>query len=140
MPAIKMSVELQVKNVKENLIQIEKETTGVQVKEMVVPADAEEIKLPEVTSSKKVQTEWTCAVCQLIVTSEQNLKSHLNGRKHKKKCGGMKTSKQMFNSDGSSPVTTKSNQLNLEQVKYAAAAQSENSANEAAEPKKVINF
>ncbi|XP_059295449.1 uncharacterized protein LOC132048781 [Lycium ferocissimum] len=70
-------------------IQIEKKTTGVQIKEMVVPADAEEIKLPEITSSKQVQTEWTCAVCQLTTTSEQNLKSHLNGRKHKARCEGL---------------------------------------------------
>lgn len=123
-----------VKSVKENPIQIEKKTTGVQVKEMVVPADAEEIKLPEITSSKKVQTEWTCAVCQLTTTSEQNLKSHLNGRKHKAKYEGLKTCKKTPKSEGSAPVTTKSNQ---QQVKHAAVARSEHSANEAAEPKQL---
>ncbi|XP_060175922.1 uncharacterized protein LOC132606439 isoform X2 [Lycium barbarum] len=118
-------------------IQIEKKTTGVQVKEMVVPADAEEIKLPEITSSKQVQTEWTCAVCQVITSSEQNLKSHLNGMKHKARCAGLKTCKQTAKSEGSSPVTTKSNQLNQEKVKHEAAARSEHIANEAAEPKQV---
>ncbi|KAK4377214.1 hypothetical protein RND71_003510 [Anisodus tanguticus] len=128
----------QVKFLKENPIQIEKKTTGVQVKEMVVPADAEEIKLPEITSSKQVQTEWTCLVCQLTTTSEQNLKSHLNGRRHKEKCEELKTWKKMAKSEGSSPVTTKSNQLN--QVKHVAAARSEHSAKKAAEPKQIIIF
>ncbi|KAK4724232.1 hypothetical protein R3W88_027011 [Solanum pinnatisectum] len=127
----------QVKSVKDNPIQIEKKTTGVKVKEMVVPAVAEEIKLPEDTSSKKVQTEWTCALCEMTTTSEQNMKSHLNGRKHKAKCEGLKTCEQTSKSDGSLPVPTKSNQLNLEQVTHAAAAQPEHSANEAAELKQV---
>lgn len=138
MPTVKMSSELQVKRVKENPIQIERKTAGVQVMEMVVSADAEEIKLPEITFSKKVQTEWTCAVCQMKTTSEQNLKSHLNGSKHKAKCEGLKACKQTPKSEGSSPVT-KSNQHN-QQVKHAAVARSEHSANEAAEPKQVIIF
>ncbi|KAF3684379.1 hypothetical protein FXO38_00319 [Capsicum annuum] len=125
----------QVKRVKENPIQIERKTAGVQVMEMVVSADAEEIKLPEITFSKKVQTEWTCAVCQMKTTSEQNLKSHLNGSKHKAKCEGLKACKQTPKSEGSSPVT-KSNQHN-QQVKHAAVARSEHSANEAAEPKQL---
>ncbi|XP_060175927.1 uncharacterized protein LOC132606443 isoform X2 [Lycium barbarum] len=118
-------------------IQIETKTIGVQVKEMVVPADAEEIKLPEITSSKQVQTEWTCAVCQVTTTSEQNLKFHLNGMKHKARYEGLKTCKQTAKSEGSSPVTTKSNQLNQEKFKHEAAARSEHIANEAAEPKQV---
>ncbi|PHT45418.1 hypothetical protein CQW23_14576 [Capsicum baccatum] len=125
----------QVKRVKENPIQIERKTAGVQVMETVVSADAEEIKLPEITFSKKVQTEWTCAVCQMKTTSEQNLKSHLNGRKHKAKCEGLKACRQTPKSEGSSPVT-KSNQHN-QQVKHAAVARSEHSANEAAEPKQL---
>ncbi|MCD7461526.1 hypothetical protein HAX54_046370 [Datura stramonium] len=108
-----------------------------QVKEMVVPADAEEIKPPEITSSNKVQTEWTCAVCQMTTTSEESLKSHLNGRKHKAKCKGLRTCKQTPKNEGSSPVTTKSNQLNQQQVKHAAVARSKHSANEAAEPKQL---
>ncbi|CAN4105362.1 unnamed protein product [Withania somnifera] len=125
----------EVRSLKENPIQIEKKMTGVQVKEMVVPADAEEIKFPEITSSNKVQTEWTCAVCQMKTTSEQNLKSHLNGRKHRAKCEGLKTCKQMPKGEGSSPVTTKSNQLNQQQVKHADVVRSEHSAKEAAEPR-----
>ncbi|XP_060175946.1 uncharacterized protein LOC132606445 isoform X14 [Lycium barbarum] len=118
-------------------IPIEKKTTGVQVKEMTVPADAEEIRLPRIISSKQVQTEWTCAVCQVTATSEQILKSHLNGRKHKAKSEGLKTCQQTAKSEGSSPVTTNSNQLNQEKVKHEAAARSEHVANEAAEPKQI---
>lgn len=140
MSAIKMSAELQVKSLKENPIIIEKKTKGLQVRELVVPADAEEIKLPEVASSEKVQTEWTCALCEMTTTSEQNMKSHLNGRKHKAKYEGLKTCEQTSKSDGSLPVPTKSNQLNLEQVKHASAAQPQHSANKAVEPKQVIIF
>ncbi|XP_006359780.1 uncharacterized protein [Solanum tuberosum] len=127
----------QVKSLKENPIIIEKKTKGLQVRELVVPADAEEIKLPEVASSEKVQTEWTCALCEMTTTSEQNMKSHLNGRKHKAKYEGLKTCEQTSKSDGSLPVPTKSNQLNLEQVKHASAAQPQHSANKAVEPKQV---
>ncbi|WMV51612.1 hypothetical protein MTR67_044997 [Solanum verrucosum] len=118
----------QVKIVKDNPIQIEKKTTGLQVKEMVVPAVAEEFKLPEVTSSKKVQTEWTSALCEMTTTLEQSMKSHLNGRKHKAKCEGLKTCEQTSKSDGI-PVPTKLNQFNLEQVTHVASAQPEHSAN-----------
>lgn len=127
----------QVKSVKENPIIIEQKMTGLQVKELVVPADAEEIKLPEVISPNRVQTEWTCALCQMTTTSEQNMKSHLNGRKHKSKYEALKICEQTPKSNGSLPVPTKSNQLNLEQVKHAAAAQPFHSTNEAAEPKEV---
>ncbi|XP_075103934.1 uncharacterized protein LOC107761840 isoform X1 [Nicotiana tabacum] len=128
----------QVESVKENQIHIEKKTIGMQVEEMVVPADAEEIKLPEITSVKQVQTEWTCAVCQVTTTSEHNLKSHLSGRKHKVKCEELKTCKKTAKSEGDPPVSTKkSNELKHEQVKHAAAPQSEHSTNEAADPKQV---
>ncbi|KAJ8548158.1 hypothetical protein K7X08_021394 [Anisodus acutangulus] len=129
----------QVKNVKENDVQIEKKTTAVQIKETSVPADAGEIKLPETNSVKNVQTEWTCAVCQVTTNSEHDLKSHLLGWRHKAKCEGLKTCKQTAKSEERSNDTTKSNQLNQEQVKHAATAQSEHSANKAAEPKQVKN-
>ncbi|XP_009793396.1 uncharacterized protein [Nicotiana sylvestris] len=135
-PLVKL-IASKVESVKENQIQIEKKTVGMRVEEMIVPADVEEIKLPEITSVKQVQTEWTCAVCQVTTTSEHNLKSHLNGGKHKAKCEELKTCKQVAKSEGISPVTTKSSQLNQAQVKHAAAAQSEHSTNEAAEPKQV---
>ncbi|XP_070018734.1 uncharacterized protein [Nicotiana sylvestris] len=110
----------QVEGVKENQIHIEKETVGMQVEGMVVPADTEECKLPEIT----------CTVCQLTTTSEHNLKSRRKRRRRKVTCEELKI-------EGSSPVTTKSNQLNQAQVKDAAAPQSEQNTNEAADPKQV---
>ncbi|MCD7465278.1 hypothetical protein HAX54_000960 [Datura stramonium] len=111
-----MPAELQVKSVKEYPIQIEKKTTGVQVKEMVILVDAEEIKPPEITSSKQVQTEWSCAIYQMMTTSEQSLFSYLNGRKHKAKSEELKTFKQ-------TPKTV---------------PRSEQSADQAAEPKQIL--
>ncbi|OMO63464.1 Zinc finger, U1-type [Corchorus olitorius] len=42
--------------------------------------------LPEIPSDKQVQKEWTCALCQVTTTCEQNLKMHLEGRRHKAAC------------------------------------------------------
>ncbi|KAK7265073.1 hypothetical protein RJT34_32689 [Clitoria ternatea] len=36
-------------------------------------------------SQKKPREEWSCALCQISATSEQGLKDHLQGRKHKAK-------------------------------------------------------
>ncbi|KAJ8548157.1 hypothetical protein K7X08_021393 [Anisodus acutangulus] len=135
--ANKVAEPKQVKSVKESNVQIEKKTTAVQIKETAVPADAGEIKLPETNSVKNVQTEWTCAVCQVTTTSEHVLKSHLLGRRHKAKCEGLKTCKQMAKSEERSHDTTKPNQLNQEQVKHAATARSEHSANKTSEPRQV---
>lgn len=132
-------MKLQVKSVKENIIQIDKKTMGMLVKEMLAPADAEEIKLPEISSSKQVLTEWTCVLCQVTTTSEHTMKSHLNGRTHKARCEGLKLCEQTVKGEGSPPVTTKSIQLKQELVKHAAAARSENSTNEPA-PKQVLDY
>ncbi|GAU49057.1 hypothetical protein TSUD_244480, partial [Trifolium subterraneum] len=37
------------------------------------------------TSKKKVQKEWSCALCQISTTSENCLGSHLQGKQHKAK-------------------------------------------------------
>ncbi|CAK8537652.1 unnamed protein product [Lathyrus sativus] len=37
------------------------------------------------TSEKKVQKEWSCALCQISTTSENCLRSHLQGKQHKTK-------------------------------------------------------
>ncbi|CAJ2678203.1 unnamed protein product [Trifolium pratense] len=43
-------------------------------------------KLPLSTTHKEVQKEWTCALCLITATSEKDLNSHLNGRKHRDSC------------------------------------------------------
>ncbi|KAK8518919.1 hypothetical protein V6N12_012156 [Hibiscus sabdariffa] len=40
----------------------------------------------EIPSDKQVQKEWTCAMCQVKVTSEKTLNIHLQGRKHMNAC------------------------------------------------------
>ncbi|KAL5102513.1 hypothetical protein RYX36_006840 [Vicia faba] len=37
------------------------------------------------TNQKKVQKEWSCALCQISTTSENCLRSHLQGKQHKTK-------------------------------------------------------
>ncbi|XP_016508266.1 uncharacterized protein LOC107825863 isoform X2 [Nicotiana tabacum] len=101
----------------------------MQVKKTAVPEDAVEIKLSENISSKQVETEWSCAVCQVTTKSEHDLKSHLNGRNHGAMCEGLKTCKQTTKNEGNPPVASnKSNQLKQEEVKHAAAARSEHNS------------
>ncbi|XP_040363767.1 uncharacterized protein LOC112169873 isoform X17 [Rosa chinensis] len=45
---------------------------------------------------KEVQKEWTCTLCQVTTTCENNLKSHLQGRKHKAAYEAVKASNQEF--------------------------------------------
>lgn len=115
---------------KEKTIQIEKKTTGVQIKETTFPADAKEIKLPETNSVKNVQTEWTCAVCQVTTTSEHDLKCHLLGRRHREKCEELNTCKRKAKTERNPPFTSDMPELKQEQVKHVLAAQNKNSTNE----------
>ncbi|MGJ2543832.1 C2H2-type zinc finger protein, partial [Salmonella enterica subsp. enterica serovar Paratyphi A] len=57
-------------------------------------------KAVEITS-EKVQKEWTCALCQLTISSKQ-VNSHLQGRKHKAKFQNLEASKQVDKNKGSS--------------------------------------
>ncbi|KAA8545672.1 hypothetical protein F0562_020877 [Nyssa sinensis] len=109
-----------VKCAEPNLEQAEKRTVeDVQIKEMTAAADREN-KLPEITISKEVQKEWTCAACQMTMLSEANLNSHLQGRKHKAKCEGLKGGKQTDkNTSSSYSMTNESDQTNREPKKRA---------------------
>lgn len=72
----------------------------------------------EVKETKKVQQEWTCALCQVTTTSEKTLNIHLQGRKHKSKIESLKKSKLDAESTASSPSATgKSSQRSAESVK-----------------------
>ncbi|KAI9121083.1 hypothetical protein K1719_008116 [Acacia pycnantha] len=54
-------------------------------------ADTEYGTYPQISATENVQKEWTCAICQLTVSSEANLNSHLQGRKHKAACEALNT-------------------------------------------------
>lgn len=97
-------MDLQVKSLKVNLIQIANNTTGLLVKETAIP---EESKLRETISSKEVETEWASAVCQLTTTSEHHLNSSLRRRRRREKSKARKTCMHMAKSEGDLPVATK---------------------------------
>ncbi|KAI9120273.1 hypothetical protein K1719_007306 [Acacia pycnantha] len=44
---------------------------------------AERVTYPQICACENELKEWTCAICQLTVSSESNLNFHLRGRKHK---------------------------------------------------------
>ncbi|KAF7126394.1 hypothetical protein RHSIM_Rhsim11G0142600 [Rhododendron simsii] len=93
----------QVKRVVPNLAQNEKKTVGAgEIKGETVAAAGGEKKALEITDSEKVQREWTCALCQVTTTCEEDLNSHLQGRKHMDKCEELKASKKVNKNPGSS--------------------------------------
>ncbi|KAI9120267.1 hypothetical protein K1719_007300 [Acacia pycnantha] len=54
----------------------------------------------QVPASKNVQQTWTCAVCQLTKLSEANVKSHLQGKKHKAACEALNGKNQLVSEKG----------------------------------------
>ncbi|XP_059647971.1 uncharacterized protein LOC132294218 isoform X5 [Cornus florida] len=91
-----------VKNGEQNLADAEKKTDAtVEIKETTATSVAGgESKLPDVSTSKNVQKEWSCAVCQMTVNCEKNFNLHLQGRKHRAKCEELKASKQTDKNKG----------------------------------------
>ncbi|PSS21039.1 Zinc finger RNA-binding protein [Actinidia chinensis var. chinensis] len=57
----------------------------------VTPPPASEV--PSVGSKKKLKEEWGCEMCQVSATSEQALKEHFQGKKHKAREAGQRTGK-----------------------------------------------
>ncbi|KAK4271343.1 hypothetical protein QN277_020049 [Acacia crassicarpa] len=54
----------------------------------------------QVPAPKNVQKTWTCTVCQLTKLSEANLKSHLQGKKHKAACEALNRKGQLVSEKG----------------------------------------
>ncbi|KAK4271344.1 hypothetical protein QN277_020050 [Acacia crassicarpa] len=50
----------------------------------------------QVHASKNGQKTWTCTLCQLTKLSEANVKSHLQGKKHKAACEALKMKDQLL--------------------------------------------
>ncbi|KAF7126711.1 hypothetical protein RHSIM_Rhsim11G0141100 [Rhododendron simsii] len=94
-----------VKCLEPNLAQNEEKTVAAgEIKEKIVATAGGKNKAVEITTSYKVQREWTCALCQVTTTCEKNLDFHLQGRKHKDKCEELKASKQVNKNKGSSSL------------------------------------
>uniref|UniRef100_A0A5B7ARY4 HVA22-like protein n=1 Tax=Davidia involucrata TaxID=16924 RepID=A0A5B7ARY4_DAVIN len=109
--------------------QADKRTVAaVEIKEMTAESSAHrENKLPEITTSKEVQKEWTCAVCQMTMPSEAVLNNHLQGRKHRAKCEQLKAGKQTNkNKSSSSSATNQSDQTNQEPKKRVRRRKNKN--------------
>nr|GMD33037.1 HVA22-like protein [Ipomoea batatas]GMD85882.1 HVA22-like protein [Ipomoea batatas]GMD92803.1 HVA22-like protein [Ipomoea batatas] len=88
--------ETKVKRVADNLGEMRKqETEAPWVKGIPVAISAEEKFIPEINSSMLIQREWTCALCQVTTTSENNLKSHLQGKRHRTNCEKLESSKRV---------------------------------------------
>jgi len=64
------------------------ESKGVEVKDK---ADGE---LPQISTHREVQKEWTCALCQVTTSSEKTLNAHLQGSKHRAMENAMKSKNQ----------------------------------------------
>ncbi|KAL2476839.1 uncharacterized protein Fot_45853 [Forsythia ovata] len=91
-------------------------------------------RLPEIPV-EKVQREWTCALCQVTTTCENNLNMHLQGSKHKLKCEALKRSKKDMKSRGSSPSTpNKSKHENLGPEKGKIGGKSKQKSEEIGQP------
>ncbi|XP_019173204.1 PREDICTED: UBP1-associated proteins 1C-like isoform X3 [Ipomoea nil] len=116
--------ETKVKSAVDNIGQMQKqESEAPWVKGIPVANAAEEKIIPGINSSKLIQREWTCAVCQVTTTSEHDLKSHLGGKRHRTNCAELKPIKRVINDPGScSPKATDlPNQVKNESAKHAHA-------------------
>lgn len=122
---------MQVKQPKPKLDLVENEK-----KEIAVPEEAQRVTTPaeikekghiETQALKNVQSEWTCAVCQLTTKSEAALNSHLQGKKHRSKCENLKTNAQTKMSNSEETKTTSRQTLNDSKKSAAAKANLKNS-------------
>ncbi|TKY59435.1 HVA22 protein a [Spatholobus suberectus] len=60
----------------------------------IVGKDTAGGELPQSSTHKEVQKEWTCALCHVTTTSEKTLNIHLHGRKHRATCEALKAKNQ----------------------------------------------
>nr|GMD85881.1 UBP1-associated proteins 1C-like isoform X4 [Ipomoea batatas] len=94
--------ERKVKSAVDNIGEMQiQETEPPFVKAIPGANAAEEKIIPEINSSKLIQREWTCAVCQVTTNSEHDLKCHLRGMRHKTNCAELKPIKWATEHPGS---------------------------------------
>ncbi|KAL5562712.1 hypothetical protein UlMin_032459 [Ulmus minor] len=74
----------QVSQAEPNIVQTKKQIIAtVETKETITDV-APRKELPQTSTSKPVQREWTCSICNVTVLCETVFNSHLQGKKHKK--------------------------------------------------------
>ncbi|XP_057989534.1 uncharacterized protein LOC110651816 [Hevea brasiliensis] len=80
-----------------------KTCASLEIKEMT----AESVSgrdLPDVPSSKNIQKEWTCPICQITTTSEIVFISHLQGRRHEAASEKLKANQMLQNKNSPASV------------------------------------
>ncbi|KAF8411343.1 hypothetical protein HHK36_003890 [Tetracentron sinense] len=68
----------------------------------VATATARGSELPDLPAPKEVQKEWTCSLCQVSISSKENLRHHFRGQVQQAKQQELKASKMVAQSEGSS--------------------------------------
>lgn len=98
-------ISFQMECPKPHLVQSEKkEIVAPDAQQVTIPAESEEKRSLDIYALKKVQREWTCAMCQVTTTSEALLNSHLEGKKHKSELEKLKACTQTTKNVQSLPV------------------------------------
>ncbi|CAK9163640.1 unnamed protein product [Ilex paraguariensis] len=59
--------------------------------------DTTESVMARPTSPKRIQKEWSCALCLVSTSNERSLREHLLGRKHREKLEELKTNEVLTN-------------------------------------------
>ncbi|GKU85877.1 hypothetical protein SLEP1_g488 [Rubroshorea leprosula] len=91
-----------------------------EIKEAAVP----EMSIPGISTLPQIQKEWTCAMCQVTVSSEKTLMCHLRGSRHKATCEKLTNVKNQASKDNASvPSASKSSKtLRKEPAKCASSS------------------
>ncbi|KAH1236284.1 HVA22-like protein a [Glycine max] len=77
-----------------NLVPSQNASPAMVETKILVGKDTASGELPESSTHKEVQKEWTCALCHVTTSSEKTLIDHLHGRKHKATCESLKAQNQ----------------------------------------------
>ncbi|XP_020222390.1 uncharacterized protein LOC109804888 isoform X1 [Cajanus cajan] len=60
----------------------------------IVGKETAGVELPQSSTHKEMQKEWTCALCHVTTSSEKTLNEHMHGRKHRATCEALKVKNQ----------------------------------------------
>ena len=94
------------------------------------PPPAGELPLPLISLKKKPNEEWSCAICQVSVTSEKGLTEHIQGRKHKANEARLKAQRMEKNSNTNATTWPKKPRQRAKAAKMPAGLGSETETEE----------